>query len=89
MSPAESFATNQNFGSAKEVLDRLIVPSKALDRLICCGSKVRLQPCFLAPLILQFGGYLDPLISKKALIAWFDLIPVTNTSTQDIQVTTP
>ena len=50
MSPVEAFATGiktfQEF-----VLDRLIVPSKALDRLIFYGSKVNLQPRVLDPLI--------------------------------------
>ena len=35
----------------KSVLDRLITPCKALDRLIFYGSKVKLQPRVLDPLI--------------------------------------
>ena len=62
MLPVEAFATGiKIFDWQKSVLDCLIVPSKALDHLIFYGSKVRLQLCFLGPL-LQFGGDLDPLI---------------------------
>ena len=37
----------------------------AFDCLIFYGSKVRLQPHDRDPLILQFGGYLDPLIDSQ------------------------
>ena len=43
---------DQDFWSAKSVLDRLIISSKALDRFIFFyGSKVELEPCVLDPLI--------------------------------------
>ena len=42
---------DQDFWSAKSVLDHLIIPSKTPDRLIFHGSKVRLQLHILDPLI--------------------------------------
>ena len=59
----------------------------AFDRLIFYGSMVRLQPHDLDPLILQFGGDLDPLIdSQKGFdsLIQFNLNLVANASTQDI-----
>ena len=59
----------------------------AFDSLIFYGSKVRLQPHDLDPLILQFGGDLDPLIdSQKGFdsLIQFNLNLVANASTQDI-----
>ena len=56
----------------------------AFDRLIFYGSKVRLHDHDLDPLILQFGGDLDPLIDSLIALIQFNLNLVANTSTQDI-----
>ena len=68
---------DQDFWLAKSVLDRLIVSSKALDRLIFYWSKVNLQPRVLNPLIfaVQRSPWSLDRFSKWALIAWFYFDP--------------
>ena len=53
MSPVEVFATTiKIFDWQKTVLDRLIVPSEALDHLIFKGQRSKLQPHTLDLLVL-------------------------------------
>ena len=62
----EAFATGiKYFWSTKSVPDRLVIPSKALDRLIFYGSRVSCNRTFLILWFLQFRGYLDPLVSSQ------------------------
>jgi len=50
MSPVKALATGIRFLTGKNCAC-MIAPSKVLDRLIFYGSKVRLQPHILGPLI--------------------------------------
>ena len=71
LSPVEAFATRIKIFDRQKVFGCLIVPSEALDRLIFNGSKVKLQPRILDPLIFivqRLPRSLDQL-SKRALIA--------------------
>ena len=57
---------DQDFWSAKSVLDRLIISSKALDRFIFfTGQRSNWNCAFLILWFLQFRGYLDPLVSSQ------------------------
>ena len=72
----------------QNVLDHLIVPSKALDHLIFYRSKVELELRVFDPLIFSLEVTL--ISSQKGLWSLDSiLILVTNTSTWDIQETTP
>ena len=63
--PFDAFATRIKIFDQIHVKVCLIFPSKVLDCLIFCGSKVELEPRALGP---QFSCYLDPLIgSQKGL----------------------
>ena len=77
---------DQDFWSAKSVLDRLIISSKALDRFIFLRVKGRIGTvrswsfdfCSSEATLILWSAL------RKDLIAWFILIPVANASTQDI-----
>ena len=65
MLPVEAFVTGiKIYDRQRNVLDCLIVPSKALDHLIFYWPMFRLQLCILGPL-LQFGGDPDPLVGSQ------------------------
>ena len=69
MSPVEVFVTRIKIFDLQKVC--LIVSSKARDRLIFYGSKVKLEPPYVDPLIFSVWRspwFLDWL-SKRALIA--------------------
>ena len=78
MLPFDAFATRIKIFDQIHVKVCLIFPSKVLDCLIFCGSKVELEPRALGP---QFSCYLDPLISSQKGL--WSLILVANVSTRD------
>ena len=87
MSPVEGFVTGiKIFDRQKNVLDRLIIPSKALYRLIFTGQRSNWSCTFLILSFSQFTGYLDLLIGSQKGFWSLDsiLILVTNTSTRNI-----